>query len=138
MIRSRLFAVLVSLALSLQLVLAGAGVTCLSPSSADASGQLSNGMAGMSGMEMMGLAERATNAGKDASAPEERGSGSVPCERTPASTNCQLFASCAAGFVAADTGTNDAVQVAPSALRVIALLTPPSRTVAPELPPPRA
>lgn len=137
MIRNRLFAVLVSFALSLQLVLAGAGVTCLAPSGAQASSRAGDDMAGMSGIDMTSSAGT-SSASKNNSAPEERGSGSIPCERAPASTNCQLFASCAAGFVAADTRTNDAARVAPSTLRVIELLTPSSRTVAPELPPPRA
>ena len=137
MIRNRLLAVLVSFALSLQLVLAGAGVTCLAPSGAAASSRVGDGMAGMRGMDMTDSGGRAS-ASKNTSAPEERGSSRNPCERAPASTNCQLFASCAAGFVAADTRTNDAARVAPSTLRVIELLTPSSRTVAPELPPPRA
>ena len=137
MIRSRLFAVLVSFTLSLQLVLAGAGVTCLAPSGAETSSRAVDDVVGMSGMNMTDAAGRAS-ASKNDSAPEERGSGSIPCERAPAWTNCQLFASCAAGFVAADTRANDAAQVALSTLRVIELLAPSSRTVAPELPPPRA
>ena len=138
MIRNRLFAVLVSFALSLQLMLAGAGVTCLAPSGAAASARVGDDMAGMSGMDMTGSAGTVASASKNNSAQEKRGSGSAPCERAPVSTNCQLFASCAASFVAADTRTNDLEQIAPSNVRVIELLAPSSRTIAPELPPPRA
>lgn len=138
MIRNRLVGILVSFAFSLQLVLAGTGVTCLAPSSTAANARAGDEMAGMSGMDIRGASKYQTNTGKTASAPDERDTGRNPCERTPASTNCQLFASCAAGFVAADTRSNDAAHIAPSTVRVIEWLTPSSRTIAPELPPPRA
>ena len=136
--RNRVLAFFVFVALSLQLGLAGAGVTCLAPSGAAAASQAGDEMVAMSGMGMTGPSERTVKTGMDAPAPGEQGPGSIPCERVPVSTSCQLFASCAAGFVVADSRAAYTVQVTSSSLRVIELITPPSRTVAPELPPPRA
>ncbi|MEO6526345.1 MAG: hypothetical protein ABIP93_06945 [Gemmatimonadaceae bacterium] len=138
MMQHRIFAVLLACTLSLQLVLAGVGVTCLAPSGADAGSRAADGMAGMSGMEMSDPAGQGVATGDAASAPQKQRSSSIPCERAPASANCQLFASCAAGFVVADPAIGVAPQPSPSTVRVIELLTPTSRTIVPELPPPRA
>jgi len=134
----RVFAVILSFALSLQLALAGAGVTCVGPSGADSVAPTRGIASGMSDMDMTGPMEQHVGTRPESSAQRTPASKGVPCERSQASANCQLFASCAAGFVAAGTYAEDAVQSTSSDVGVIALLAPATRTIVPELPPPRA
>lgn len=138
MIASRISAILLSLALSLQLVLAGEGVTCVASRGAGEISMGSGGMVGMSDMKSAGTARVASEDRAEAAGQREEPSQSGPCERAAASTICQLFASCAAGFVAVDSVIGDASQRAPNTVGVAVVITPPSRTIAPELPPPRA
>lgn len=138
MVASRISAILLSLALSLQLVLAGEGVTCVASSSAGEISKGSSGMMGMSDMKGAGTARVGPEIRADAAGRRGESSPNGPCERTAASTTCQLFASCAAGFVAADRSLDVQMPRRLADPRVIELLTPSSRTVAPELPPPRA
>ena len=138
MIASRISAILLSFALSLQLVLAGEGVTCVASSGAGEISKGSSGMAGMSDMNGAGTGRVAPEDRADAAGQPVEPSQGGPCERTAASTTCQLFASCAAGFVAVDSVISDASQSAPNTVGAAVVITPPSRTIAPELPPPRA
>ena len=136
----RIFAVLLAFTLSLQLVLAGKGETCV--------GQVLGG--GRTGMAMSASAMRDMGMdvpqspgasavdGDHGSTPAGLQSSSAPCDRSPATTTCQLFASCAAGFIAATADEAIIQRDAPAGPRVTTLASLSSRSIAPELPPPRA
>ena len=137
----RIFAVLLAFALSFQLVLAGKGETCVGQV---LGGQRTAVTMSASAMRDMGMDVRqspgaAAVDGDHGStpAPNQQSSG-APCDRSPATTTCQLFASCAAGFVAATAGEAVIQRDAPASPRVTTLASPSSRSIAPELPPPRA
>lgn len=133
--RSRIFAMLLTFALSLQLVLAGDGESCVGVS-------LDGGRAGMtmsqSAMREMGMSSPvAHEASRDGNSLPSQNQV-PPCDRSPASTSCQLFASCAAGFVVAESSEGPRQQKRPTSPRLTETPSLSSRTSAPELPPPRA
>ena len=110
----RFLAVLIALTLALQLALAGRGATCVTPSGDDERMAMTQGEPDMTGMDM---------------------SGGTP--EPSAATNCQPFASCAAGIMVADASAGAANPDISSAPRVADFPALVSRTIAPELPPPR-
>jgi len=136
--RHRPFAILLAFALSFQLLLAGKGETCVGqPISGDRMDMASSGSA----MSDMGMSNGSADQGfrEEGSAPtKDRRSGDAPCDRSPASTSCQLFASCAAGFVATQSSDELQRQERPATPRLTSVASLSSRTIAPELPPPRA
>ena len=131
----RLVAVLVTLTLALQLGLAGRGSTCVaSPEDGEPVTMTQGGR--MRGMDMSRSLHEADAASTQSPA-ENHETGDGPCDRTQASTICQLFASCAAGILVSDAsgvGRGDEVSAVPGVVDTPALV---SRTIAPELPPPR-
>lgn len=134
MIRS-LIATLLSGSFALQLLLAGAGSTCVMPSGSGAHVTASpaaehTAMAGMD-MPAMPAADHATTQSHD------HGDG-VPCEQPGTPGMCQVMASCAGGFVVAEPHEQRVAVAVPSAVESSTMTTPTSRTIAPELPPPRA
>ena len=85
----------------------------------------------MAGMTMPGMPS-------DGGSSERGEHGAPPCAQSVPSANCQLMAPCVATVAALPASAR--VAALPPAIRVAAtaLLTPASRTTAPELPPPRA
>ena len=134
--RHRFLAVLVTLTLALQLALAGRGTTCVASSGDGEQMAMTESDRGMSGMDMSG-GTRAAGGAKSQSPAQDHETGDAPCDRSPASTTCQPFASCAAGIMVADASAVLGSEDASTTPRVIDALALRSRTVAPELPPPR-
>ena len=137
----RIFAVLLAFALSFQLVLAGKGETCIGQV---LGGELAATTMSASAMRAMGMdvpkGPGASVVDRDhgsKSAPNQQ-PGGTPCDRSPATTTCQLFASCAASFVVAAAGEAITQYDAPESPRVTTIASLSSRSIAPELPPPRA
>jgi hypothetical protein len=134
--RRRFLAVLVTLTLALQLALAGSGTACVASSGDGERMAMTESEPRMSGMDMSSGTHEAGDA-KSQSPAQDHETGDAPCDRSPASTTCQPFASCAAGVMVADAsavlGSEDA-STTPRVIHALALL---SRTIAPELPPPR-
>ena len=135
---NRPFAVLLAFALTLQLMLAGKGETCVGqPMGGDRMSMASS----ESAMGDMGMTSGSADQGyrEEGSAPaQDRQSDDAPCDRAPASNSCQLFASCAAGFVAAEPSDELPGQERQASPRLTSVPPLSSRTIAPELPPPRA
>lgn len=137
--RSSLVATLTVCSLGLQLALAAGGVTCVVPTGtahvSDA-GELLMDMAdmGMAGMDMTGMPTG------DDTAPVSRPSDpdGASCDQPGTSEACLVIAPCAGAFVAvAPNGVRALVDV-PAAVLAVSVTTPASRTIQPELPPPRA
>jgi hypothetical protein len=138
MVRSRLFATLLSFSFALQVVLAGTGSTCVLPSGT-AQGVASTAGAGMADMPMPGM-DMGANPSDDGAPARSHGhdSGGAPCDQPGTPAACWVTAPCAGGFVAI-AATGDASFAGASAAVVAWTVTmPPSRTTPPELPPPRA
>ena len=138
--RSRTLAALLALALSLQLMLAGKGERCVGQAFDDERMGMTMRTSAMRDMEMaVRHGPRALVGDRElgsTSAPDQQPNG-APCDRAPAITTCQVFASCSAGFVVA--AADPIIQhVAPTSPRVTTTASLSSRTIAPELPPPRA
>lgn len=136
--RNRPFAALLAFALSLQLMLAGKGETCVGqPIDSHRMGMASSGSA----MSDMGVAGGVADQGyrhEGSGSAEDRQSGEAPCDQSPAATSCQFFASCAAGFVPTEPSDELLRQERPASPRLTSVPLLASRTIAPELPPPRA
>jgi hypothetical protein len=134
MIRS-LVATLLSGSFALQLLLAGVGSACVMPRGAAhaPASPAAEAQAGMAGMDMSGApaADHATTQAQD------HGDG-VPCDQPGTSRMCQVMASCAGGFVVGESNEQRVAVVVPSAVESSIVTAPSSRTIAPELPPPRA
>ena len=134
--RRRFLAVLVTLTLALQLALAGRGTTCVESSGDGERMSMTQSGPDMSGMEMPS-GTHDVDAARMQSPAQDHESGDAPCDRSPASTTCQPFASCAAGIMIADASAvlgSEKTSTTPRVIDAPALL---SRTIAPELPPPR-
>ena len=133
----RFLSVIVSLALSLQVVLAGGGALCVGPSQDGLAAMVNEGE-GMAGMSMELAKAPGTATVADSARASEGGSGTVPCDRAPTSQQCQLFASCASGFTVTPVVEMPVLERPHPSVRLVDLPTLTSRTIAPELPPPRA
>lgn len=139
--RRRFLAVLVTLTLALQLALAGRGTTCVASSDGERMA-MTESEPGMSGMDMSSGTDMSNGTyeagGERSQSPaQDHETGDAPCDRSPASTTCQPFASCAAGIMVADASAVLGIEDASTTPRVIDALALLSRTIAPELPPPR-
>ena len=132
----RFLAVLIALTLALQLALAGRGATCVGSSGDDEQMAMTQGEPDMSGMEMSGGTHEPSATTRESPARDHETSD-APCDRSPATTNCQPFASCAAGIMVADASAVDDNRQVSSTPRVNDSPALVSRTIAPELPPPR-
>ena len=132
----RFLAVLIALTLALQLALAGRGATCVTSSGDDERMAMTRGESDMSGMDMSGGTPEPSAATPQSPA-QDHETGDAPCDRSPAAKNCQPFASCAAGIMVADASAGAANPDISSAPRVADFPALVSRTIAPELPPPR-
>jgi hypothetical protein len=131
----RAFAVLLTSALSLQLALAGNGETCVGGSLGDRRTGVTMSESAMREMGLPGsVAQEASR--DEGSAPARN--QQPPCDRSPAGISCQLFASCAAGFVIAETSEAIGHQARAARARLTDSASLSSRTIVPELPPPRA
>jgi hypothetical protein len=132
MFRSRFLATLLAASFAVQLLLAGEGSTCVRTRAV-----VSNGAdVSMAGMDMSNDRRDAT----DAPAPsnDRTHQDDAPCGGTASSPACLVLSACASGFVS--VASTDAVRERGLSIAVPAsnVDTPASRSVAPELPPPRA
>jgi hypothetical protein len=135
MFRSRTLAALLSASIAVQLVLAGGGTTCVREGEAAASTAAS----AMAGMDMP-AADQARDADPSA-APTDRdhpARGDTPCGRTTSPAVCQILSACAAGFVSVETPDNAGERELAAGAPASDTTPPASRSIAPELPPPRA
>lgn len=132
----RLLAVLVALTLALQLALAGRGATCVTSSGDPDRFGMTHSGSDMSGMDMSSHTHEA-GVGTRQSPGQDHDAGGAPCDRSPAATSCQPFASCAAGIMVTDASAALDEEEVSSPPRVTDAPLLVSRTVAPELPPPR-
>ena len=127
--RVRRFAALLSGALLLQLVLVGSGFACAVPMdmSAAATGDASSTMPGMD----MG--------GPQTSSPSKAPSSDPsPCRLPWVPAGCQSMAPCAPTVIASTTLSVSLPHLTAGSVLRLVVLTPPSRAIPPELPPPRA
>lgn len=126
MTRSPLVAALLSISFAFQLLLAGGGAACVDADHGamhTAESAADQAMAGMD-MEM------------DMPMPTS-GDSPAPCDQPATPGACQLMGPCSISFIAIAVAELDRpILVSPRAVGTIAL-APHSRTVAPELPPPR-
>lgn len=141
--RSPLVATLLLCSFALQLVLAGGGATCVMPGGAAHVETSTEGaeMAAMdmSGMDMSGMDMTDMSAGESASTPAHGHTpDGTPCDQQTTPAACQVMAPCAGGFVGAARSATEAVAGVPARVEVANVTMPPSRTVPPDLPPPRA
>lgn len=134
MFRSRLLAALLAASFAVQLLLAGVGSTCVRArdvvsSSADVS---------MAGMDMSSDRRDATDMPAPSNDRAHPTRDDAPCGGTASSPACLVLSACATGFVS--VASTDAVREYALSTAVAAsnVDTPASRSVAPELPPPRA
>jgi hypothetical protein len=136
MIRS-LIATLLSGSFALQLLLAGAGSTCVMPSGAHETVATSGAAAEpmrMTGMDMSDMSA----AGRAPTSLHDHGDGGAPCERRGTPRMCQVMASCAGGFVVAESHELRVATAVPAVVESSIVTAPASRSIPPELPPPRA
>jgi hypothetical protein len=143
--RSRLFATLLSLSLGFQLALAAVGMTCVMPSggathvSGAATSQMDMAGMDMAGMDMAGMDMAGMPSGEDKTpSSHSHGPDGAPCEQPGTPEACQVMAPCAGAFVAVTPSRARASADVPAAVLAVSVVTPPSRTIPPELPPPRA
>lgn len=130
--RSRFVAALLSGSFALQLLLASSGGVCLDPEHGSAHGNAAAGHA-VSGMAMDMPGAKALTQQNDHSSP-----GEAPCDRPVKPGDCQVLAPCAGGLLISprDCGEAGARLESRAVARLAVALS--SRTIAPELPPPRA
>ena len=129
MTRFHRVAALVSGALLLQLVLVGSGFACIMPKMDATHAAATANAAPMPGMDM------STNVPSSTDGPV---SGDAPCHLPWAPASCQPMAPCGPAAVTAPALTLLLPEVTLSEVARLVVLVPPSRSTAPELPPPRA
>ena len=78
-----------------------------------------------------------SHTGHDASTPVPKPGGS-PCSQPVSPATCQVMAPCGSAFVATSFASRSVSRAVPAGVRALNELAPDSRTLAPELPPPRA
>lgn len=137
---SRLVATLLSLSLGFQLALAAAGVTCVMPSSGAAhESSAATSQMDMAGMDMSGMDMAGMPMGEGAApSSHSHGPDGAPCDQPGTPEACQVMAPCAGAFVAVAPNRVRAPVDVPAGVLAVSVATPPSRTIPPELPPPRA
>ena len=128
----RLLTLVVSFA-ALQLTLLGGGPGCPMPgAAATVSGR--DGLVAPARAAMAGMTMAAPAATPDATPPHDH----VPCDESAAPQACQTMAPCLFAVLAPLASTELPTSAPQSRLIAALVLTPPSETAAPELPPPRA
>ena len=133
--RSPLVATLLSLSLGFQLALAAVGVTCVMPSG----GEPHSASAGMAEMDMADMDMAGMDmAGMPSGSSHSHGPDGTPCEQPGTPEACQVMAPCASAFVAVTPTRARPTADVPAAVLAVSVATPPSRTIPPELHPPRA
>ena len=138
--RSSLVATLTLCSLGLQLALAAVGVTCVMPSGEETH-SASAGTTGMdmAGMEMAGMDMAGVPAGEGtAPSSHSHGPDGAPCDQPGTPKACQVMAPCAGAFVAVAPSRARSSADIPAAVLAVSVAMPASRTIPPELPPPRA
>lgn len=133
--RSPFVAALLSGSFALQLVLAGAGATCVDP---DHSAGHANEGAEAHSMTGMETATEMPDYGAPVLPGEATQPGEAPCDQPVTPGDCQVLAPCAGGiFFSAGSDISASARVISRALpRPVLALS--STTIPPELPPPRA
>ncbi len=123
MTRSPLTAALLSISLGFQLLLAGGGGACVD--------------ADHGAMHRAETADNPAMAGMDMNMPMPESENAAPCDQPATPGACQLMGPCSLSFIAISLPELD--RPTHGSLRAVGAipLAPPSRTVAPELPPPR-
>ena len=124
--RFRAFAAIASFGLFLQLMLAGSGFACVMPTMSHADGGPAQVAAVMAGMKMPASTQSAPNP-----------SGEAPCRLPWSPAGCQPMAPCSPAVMTAAMVTFDSPASVVESVTGRAAIAPPTRTVAPELPPPR-
>lgn len=140
MTRSSLVATLLLFSLGFQLPLAAVGVTCVMPrGGASHVSNAGTSAMDMAGMDMAGMDMTGMPAGEGgAPSSHSHGPDGAPCDQPGTPEACQVMAPCAGAFVAvAPTRARPTAHV-PVAVLAVSVAMPPSRTIPPELPPPRA
>ena len=124
--RFRSFAAMASAGLFFQLILTGSGFACVMPAMAHAEIDAPTGAA-MAGMDMP-ASDR----------PMPSSSDDAPCHLPWAPAGCQPMAPCTPPVMTSAVVTFDAPAPVVETVREQHAIAPPTRTVPPELPPPRA
>lgn len=125
--RFRAFAAVASAGLFFQLILAGSGFACVMPAMSHAEKGMAQAGGAMAGMEMPVSEQSAPNS-----------SDETPCHLPWAPAGCQPMAPCAPAVMTSAMVTFDAPAPVVETVREQHAVAPPTRTIAPELPPPRA
>jgi hypothetical protein len=134
MLRSRILAALLSASFAVQLALAGGGTTCVREG--DEGATTAGAMAGMD----MATASHAADAdpSREPTDRDHPARGDIPCGRTANPALCQILSACAAGFVSVEMSGNAGEGELAVGAPASEAEPPASRSIAPELPPPRA
>ena len=132
--RHPIIAAILSTSLAFQLMLAGVGPACAMPGG-DSDGTASRMV--MTGMQMDAARPGAVDQPHDTNS-SHPGSKAPPCDQPPLGAACQLMGPCTGSFVT--SGSIDALEATatPGGIARFVASSPPSRSTAPELPPPRA
>lgn len=130
----RRVAALVSSLLLLQSVLIGSGFACALPmpmgQPTPAGAELSTAMSDMTGMDMSGSQQQPSS--------KAPGSDGSPCRLPWAPAGCQSMAPCAPVAIAETAEVASPLVRGAYSIAALDVLTPPSRSTPPELPPPKA
>ena len=125
----RRFAALFSGVLLLQLVLVGSGFACALP--VDMAANATDVSSTMPGMDMGGPAQAPSPSKAPSSDPS-------PCRLPWVPAGCQSMAPCAPTVIASSAISVSLPHLTTASVVRLIVLTPPSRAIPPELPPPRA
>ena len=128
--RVRRFAALLSGALLLQLVLVGSGFACAVPMDMSAA-TTADASSTMPGKDMTGPAQTPSPSKGPSSDPS-------PCRLPWVPAGCQSMAPCAPTVIASTALSVSLPHLTAASMVGLIVLTPPSRAIPPELPPPRA
>jgi hypothetical protein len=125
--RSRRLPALAALVLMLQLILLGSGLACAIPGMGDHTAN--------AGMAQMDMDSGSSMPSAPQHAPDHDGS---PCSLPWAPAGCHSMAPCAPAAVASQTVALLPAPLVEHEMARLVILAPPSRSIPPELPPPRA
>ena len=132
--RHPIIAAILSTSLAFQLMLAGIGSACAMPGS-DSDGIASRMV--MTGMQMDGARLVGIDQPDGTKAPHS-GSQTPLCDQSAPGAPCQLMGPCAGSFVVSPLTNAPEATATPARIVRLEASSPPSRSTAPELPPPRA
>lgn len=129
---SRSVAVFMATLLAFQLGLTGSGVFCLMPGLAR--GEMTRSMSGAMAMGN----STATTSGPVARAAAAQTPEQMPCDQQMSPLMCQAMGPCIMALAAAAVSADHSPFIVHSRRIAMSVVAPPSRTLAPEPPPPRA